>query len=71
VMAKQTGYHRQLWVYADWMEPGDAAFMGMLTAGQLRGKGVFSFSYSKEWLEGGGINTRPRSRVVSRATLHP
>jgi serine/threonine-protein kinase HipA len=52
-MAKQTGYHRQLWVYADWMEPGDAAFMGMLTAGQLRGKEVFSFSYSKEWLERG------------------
>ena len=52
-MAKQTGYHKQLWVYADWMEPGDAAFMGMLTAEQLRGKEAFSFSYSKEWLERG------------------
>lgn len=50
-MAKQAGYGKQIWVYADWVELGGTKFMGTLTAEQVRGREVFSFSYSKEWLE--------------------
>jgi serine/threonine-protein kinase HipA len=52
-MAKQAGYGKQIWVYADWIELGGTTLMGALTAGQVRGREVFSFSYSKEWLKKG------------------
>jgi serine/threonine-protein kinase HipA len=52
-MAKQAGYGKQIWVYAGWAELGGTTLMGTLTADQVRGREVFSFSYSKEWLEKG------------------
>jgi serine/threonine-protein kinase HipA len=52
-MAKQAGYSKEIWVYADWIELGGTMLMGILKAEQVRGKEIFSFSYSKEWLEKG------------------
>lgn len=52
-MAKQARYSKRIWVYADWIDLGGATLMGTLTAEQVRGREVFSFSYSKEWLEKG------------------
>ena len=50
-MAKQAGHSTEIWVYADWVELGATTLMGTLKAEQVRGREVFSFSYSKEWLE--------------------
>ena len=50
-MAKQSGHSKEIWVYADWVELGATTLMGTLKAEQVRGREVFSFSYSKEWLE--------------------
>jgi serine/threonine-protein kinase HipA len=50
-MAKQAGHSKEIWVYADWVELGAITLMGTLKAEQVRGREVFSFSYSKEWLE--------------------
>lgn len=52
-MAKGTTHAKQIHVYADWLELGGLKKVGVLKAGQLRGKEVFSFSYHKEWLESG------------------
>ena len=50
-MAKQSGHSKEIWVYADWVELGATTLMGTLKAEQVRGREVFSFSYSKKWLE--------------------
>ena len=50
-MAKQAGHSTEIWVYADWVELGATTLMGTLKAEQVRGREVFSFSYSKKWLE--------------------
>lgn len=52
-MAKQGGYSKEIWVYADWIDLGGITLMGILKAEQVRGREVFSFSYAKEWLETG------------------
>jgi serine/threonine-protein kinase HipA len=52
-MAKQAGYNKQIWVYADWFDLGRITLMGILKTEQVRGKEIFSFSYTKEWLENG------------------
>jgi len=54
-MAKQAGYSKEIWVYADWIELGGATLMGTLKAEQVRGREIFSFAYSKEWLENGPV----------------
>ena len=51
-MAK-TGHTKQILVYADWIDLDDTILMGTLQADQVRGKEVFSFSYTKDWLEKG------------------
>ncbi|MDX2249898.1 MAG: HipA domain-containing protein [Bacteroidia bacterium] len=43
----------EIQVVADWMK--HPIVMGILRGEQLRGKEVFSFSYSKEWLSSGNI----------------
>jgi serine/threonine-protein kinase HipA len=52
-MAKSTHHIKQILVYADWIDLGGTMLMGTLQAEQVRGKEVFSFSYTKEWLEKG------------------
>ena len=52
-MAKQSGHSKEIWVYADWVELGGTTLMGTLKAELVRGREVFSFAYSKEWLEKG------------------
>jgi serine/threonine-protein kinase HipA len=44
---------KQIYVYADWQQLDVPAFIGTLTAEQLRGKEVFSFEYDKTWLSSG------------------
>jgi serine/threonine-protein kinase HipA len=47
-------YHlmaKQILVYADWKEVNGPAIMGHLTVTPARGKEIFSFEYSKEWLQ--------------------
>jgi len=46
-MSKKTIY-----VYADWVSPDKPVLMGLLYAELLRGKEIFSFEYSPEWLKG-------------------
>jgi serine/threonine-protein kinase HipA len=52
-MSKSTHHNKQILVYGDWIDLGDTMLMGILQAEQVRGKEVFSFSYTKEWLEKG------------------
>ncbi len=52
-MGKSTHHIKQILVYADWIELDGAILMGTLQAEQVRGKEVFSFSYTKEWLDKG------------------
>src|SRR5688572_938183 len=52
-MTKSTHHIKQILVYADWIDLDDTMLMGTLQAEQVRGKEVFSFSYTKEWLEKG------------------
>jgi serine/threonine-protein kinase HipA len=52
-MSKSTHHNKQILVYADWIDLGGTMLMGTLQAEQVRGKEVFSFSYTKEWLEKG------------------
>lgn len=40
-------------VYADWKKLNGPNFMGTLSVSHTKGREVFSFSYLKEWLEGG------------------
>jgi len=52
-MSKSTHHNKQILVYADWIGLGSTILMGTLQAQQVRGKEIFSFSYTKEWLEKG------------------
>lgn len=52
-MAKSTNSTKEILVYADWSDLKGPQIMGFLQADQVRGKEIFSFSYSKEWLEKG------------------
>jgi serine/threonine-protein kinase HipA len=54
-MAKSTRHIKQILVYADWMDLGGNILMGTLQAEQVRGKEVFSFTYTTEWLERGKV----------------
>lgn len=42
---------KKIFVYADWVELGKPTLMGILSVDLLRGKEVFSFEYSNEWLK--------------------
>jgi serine/threonine-protein kinase HipA len=42
---------REVFVYADWQGIDEPQLMGVLVAELLRGKEIFSFEYSKAWLE--------------------
>lgn len=44
---------REIYVFANWIGITNPMYMGLLTAEYVRGKEVFSFSYSKEWLTSG------------------
>ncbi|MDR1161151.1 MAG: HipA domain-containing protein, partial [Tannerellaceae bacterium] len=44
------GDKKKIYVYADWIELEAPALMGILSAEPLRGKEIFSFEYSEEWL---------------------
>jgi serine/threonine-protein kinase HipA len=52
-MAKSQKNIKKILVYADWQELNGTTLMGVLQAEQVRGKEVFSFEYSKEWLDQG------------------
>ncbi len=43
--------HRSLFVYAHWIGMKDPVYMGELRAEYIRGKEIFSFSYSDTWLK--------------------
>lgn len=43
--------YKKIYVYADWAELGNPILMGYLFADLLRGKEVFSFEYTNEWLQ--------------------
>ena len=44
---------RDIQVYAHWKGFDNPALMGMLSSERLKGKEIFSFGYSKEWLDSG------------------
>jgi serine/threonine-protein kinase HipA len=46
---KQT--KRTVYVYAHWQEMTNPALMGVLHSELLRGKEIFSFEYTAEWLK--------------------
>lgn len=50
-MASQAGYNKEILVYADWQDLDGVTLMGTLKAERTRGKEIFSFSYTKEWLK--------------------
>lgn len=51
---------REIFVYADWHEGKKPSLMGILSSELLRGKEIFSFEYTKEWLSSGiGQNIDP------------
>jgi serine/threonine-protein kinase HipA len=52
-MAKSIHHIKHILVYADWIDLDGSMLMGTLQAEQVGGKEIFSFSYSKEWLEKG------------------
>jgi len=45
--------HREILVYAHWQGLGNPAMVGVLHATLLRVSEIFSFEYSKEWLNSG------------------
>lgn len=45
--------HKEIFVYADWVELGKPVMMGVLSIDVLRGKEIFSFKYSDNWLMNG------------------
>ncbi len=42
---------KEIFVYADWVELGKPVLMGILSVDVLRGKEIFSFEYSNDWLK--------------------
>ncbi len=42
--------NKTIYVYADWLELGGSMLMGTLAAEHSRGKEIFSFEYTGEWL---------------------
>ena len=44
---------RNIHVYAHWQGLDNPALMGVLSSERLKGKEIFSFSYTKEWLDSG------------------
>jgi len=44
---------REILVYSDWSDGINPILMGYLTSERLKGKEIFSFRYSREWLEQG------------------
>lgn len=52
-MTAQSSNSKLILVYADWFELKKPVLMGSLQVDQMRGKEVFSFSYSEEWLKRG------------------
>jgi serine/threonine-protein kinase HipA len=45
--------NRKIHVYADWIDLKGATLMGILSAVVTRGKEVFSFEYTEEWIKSG------------------
>ena len=43
--------YKKIFVYADWVELEKPTLMGSLFVDILRGKEIFSFEYSDEWLK--------------------
>jgi serine/threonine-protein kinase HipA len=41
---------KEIKVFADWKEPNKPTQMGIIDVSILRGKEIFSFTYSKDWL---------------------
>ena len=56
---------RNILVYADWMNDGQPALMGNLSAIRIRGKEVFSFEYNKDWLKSNYIQLDPDLQFFS------
>lgn len=52
-MAKQIRNKKQILVYADWSGLKEVMLMGILHTEPVRGKEVFSFAYSNNWLDNG------------------
>lgn len=52
-MSTQTSNSKEILVYADWLELKKPVLMGSLQVDQMRGKEIFSFAYSEEWLNKG------------------
>ena len=52
-MAAGNKNRRAIKVYADWETLPKAELMGTLYSERIRGKEIFSFEYSKDWLQSG------------------
>ncbi|MEN8121819.1 MAG: HipA domain-containing protein [Bacteroidota bacterium] len=52
-----TNNRREIQVYANWKPLGQARLMGTLFSERIRGKEIFSFEYTKEWLKSGFAQT--------------
>lgn len=50
---------RNILVYADWTEAAQPALIGNLSAVQIRGREVFAFEYSKDWLKSNYVQLDP------------
>ncbi|HOG19361.1 MAG TPA: HipA domain-containing protein [Salinivirgaceae bacterium] len=48
---------KEIFVYADWVGLENPKLMGVLSADMLKGREIFSFQYSDEWLESNHIHT--------------
>ena len=44
---------KEILVYADWVGLDQAHIMGVLRSEKAKGEEIFSFEYSKEWIENG------------------
>ena len=42
---------KKIFVYADWHDLQEPALIGLMTAETIRGKEIFSFEYTRDWLE--------------------
>jgi serine/threonine-protein kinase HipA len=63
---KAKNHQKEILVYAHWKGLQKPELMGILRASQLRGKEIFSFEYSEEWLNSGNAqNLDPDLQLYS------
>ena len=48
--------NKEIFVYAHWADLKDPTLIGILVSAMTRGKEIFSFEYTKEWLQNGSAH---------------